>query len=515
MRHGLLVCGLTGALLAATTPAVAQQVLPPPPQFTKAERAGWQAMMGPTPLAWSPTGTMVADTGFRPAVNGFRFFNYATADSVPNIANAYAFHEPAKVTNLAAPQLRTLFGDVVCRSAQGSCELTYAARRWRDATNAVISSGHCWGLAVGAAVRYSRGSPPARDAHLSVPLQRRIARWQATQFEVDIDQYLTDPRSVVAALRRDLVAGRAPYVILVESAQGLQHTLTPYALLDRGGDRYDIAVYDSNYPGRERAIHVDAAANTFAYEAFSQPQVEIATAHLGLVPVAALTGEFACPFCPGASQVRVHLWSPHGRSSPVSAALTVHGSRVARSTPGATWDGTERLRSSTWRVQPGEPFVLSLRTDSARAVKLSTLVTTGDLTWRMSGVRVRRGPGTLIRFHPQRQTLVSSAAVGAVTVVDAQPGAEVHVRVASAPARPVAVGVGQERIIIGARSKGTSRVRVVAKTVQVDRRGVFRHATRRSLDVTANGRLSIDYADWSRRHPHGVRISTPAGPTGH
>lgn len=508
MRAGLLVC-IT--LLTGAAPAAADQPLPPPPEFTRAERAGWPSMIGPTPARWSPTGTTVADTGFRPTVNGFSFFNYATEHSVPNIANAYAFNEPAEVTNLATAQVRTLFGDDVCRSRRGKCELTYAGRHWRDATNAVMSSGHCWGMALGAAELYSRAGarprPSTADLRLTVPLQRRIARWQATQFEVNLDRYVTDPRSAVAALRSDLVAGSAPYVMLVESAQGLQHTLMPYAVLDRGGGRYDLAVYDSNYPGRERAIHVDVVANTFAYEAFAEPQVLIASADLGLVPVAKLREQFTCPFCPDAARVTVHLWNQPAKAPAVVAKLAVQGAAQQTTRGESTWEDTGQLRSSTWRVKPGTPFALQLRTTRPRATTVSASVTMGDLTWHLSGLRVGPGTPAEISVRPNRRRLVTSAAVDSVAAVDTQPGAEVRAQVVSTPARPVTVEVGNGRILIRSHTDRSSRMKAMAQTAQTDPHGIFRDATRRSLAVPARGQVSIDYANWSRQNPLGVRIT--------
>src|SRR5882724_4945870 len=62
----------------------------------------------------------VADSGFRPAANGFGFENYGNADVKQNLT-------PAEV--------KRMFGDQVCGASGAKCILTPPAQEWMDETN--------------------------------------------------------------------------------------------------------------------------------------------------------------------------------------------------------------------------------------------------------------------------------------------------------------------------------------------------------------------------------------------
>ena len=69
----------------------------------------------PSSAAYTPTGPLVADSGFRPATNGFSFENYR-----PPPPGA------ALRPDLTPDNVRKLFGDAVCVNvAGGRCALTH------------------------------------------------------------------------------------------------------------------------------------------------------------------------------------------------------------------------------------------------------------------------------------------------------------------------------------------------------------------------------------------------------
>src|SRR5438046_8651847 len=77
-------------------------------------------------------GTVVADSGFRPEVNGLPFENYGPG-----------------ATNLTPAEMQRIFGDQVCGSKQGdNCILTPPAEQWMTQVNAAMNGGHCYGFSV-------------------------------------------------------------------------------------------------------------------------------------------------------------------------------------------------------------------------------------------------------------------------------------------------------------------------------------------------------------------------------
>ena len=82
-------------------------------------------------------------------------------------------------------------------------------------------------------------------------------------------------RGVVTALIDGLSEGSVPYTLNLrwptEGGGSEGHQITPYAVYDKGDGVYDIAVYDNNFPFKERAVEVDTNTNTWAYEVLINP----------------------------------------------------------------------------------------------------------------------------------------------------------------------------------------------------------------------------------------------------
>ena len=254
------------------------------------------------PQALPAATEMIADLGFRPAVNGFNFENYSD--------------EP-QVQNLTAAEVRRLFGDQVCATrTDGRCVLTPPGQQWMEQINGDMAGGHCEGMAALSLLMYtddvtetSFGGRNAIDLAFDNPaLQREIAYWWATQATAPTADRVIKvaPREILARLK-DMAPGRETYTIGVYKPDGSDgHAVTPFALADQPDGRTAILVYDNNYPKEARRVVVDGDANTWTYEAAVNPQAQselyegsAETQTLDLTPTSARLTPQACPFCAG------------------------------------------------------------------------------------------------------------------------------------------------------------------------------------------------------------------------
>ena len=118
--------------------SLSRQRAPPGPE---------EASAGTKP-SYTPTGPLVADSGFRPDANGFAFANYGNVGP------------PTNITNLTPADMRRAFGDAVCANmAGGTCNLTPPAQQWMDGENSGMAGGHCYGFSVATPPRLSPSVP--------------------------------------------------------------------------------------------------------------------------------------------------------------------------------------------------------------------------------------------------------------------------------------------------------------------------------------------------------------------
>jgi hypothetical protein len=244
-----------------------------PVEGTPTESASANTPSQDTPTPQGTSGDMVADLGFRPEINGFKFENYGG--------------DPSRI-NMTQADIRRMFGDQVCASLQGeNCTLTPAAQEWMEKTNAAMSGGHCEGFAALSLIFYNNKESPekfgaAKVNDLSIDgneaLQREIAYYFATQ--------ATDPTA------SNEIKGRTPNEILDILTEALKgganapatytmgiykpgfqggHAITPYAVQDKGNGLFSVLVYDNNYPNVARNVDIDRNANTWRYEASTNP----------------------------------------------------------------------------------------------------------------------------------------------------------------------------------------------------------------------------------------------------
>lgn len=218
------------------------------------------------------------DSGFRTAPNGFPYANYG-----PSLdQNALFFGTPDNALEpMNSQDMRSLFGDGVCITLKnttrgGPCDLTPAAKYYAEyLLETVDAIGHCAGFAVAAAALYNGFLKPsdlgaltlANQSQLTVDTQSELLRQWATQLFTPVSK--TTPADVVRTLVRTIKPGRVPAAMLIgwPTAQGgvQAHVITPFAVFKKAPGLYDIAVYDNNYPGQTRAVHVDMNANTWEY----------------------------------------------------------------------------------------------------------------------------------------------------------------------------------------------------------------------------------------------------------
>lgn len=256
---------------------------------------------------YEPTGELIADSGFRPEVNGFAFENYGNDV------------EPA---NLSTANIQALFGDQVCIGGDGdNCTLIPPARRWMDQQNERMGGGHCMGFSV-AAIRMFLDTLPEADfnggeeasaAELeiidNVPLQRSIAEHWVYQDLPTIRRatFTGTPSEIVDELVETLNSGKEDYTLgLYMPDYSGGHAITPFAIEDHGDGTVSILVYDNNFPGVTRALDVNIEDETWRYVGGINPQNadevytgDADTGTLELLPTSPGEDLQPCAFCRG------------------------------------------------------------------------------------------------------------------------------------------------------------------------------------------------------------------------
>jgi hypothetical protein len=260
-------------------------------------------------------GTIIADNGFRPKPNGFSFVNYGDQLVVDNTPIGAP-------NNLTPAELQNIFGSQVCSSGSGSsCELSPPAKAWLQEENQGMNGGHCFGFSVTALRIYSGNTKPsdlggASDTY-GLPLkdnpqvQTTIAQnfvGQSVPLEQDAIVKGT-PNDVLNKLVQALKDKSEYYTIgFFKRDGGGGHAVTPYAVVEKGGGKRGVLIYDNNFPGVTREIEWDTDANTWSYDGGPNPsdlsehyEGDAKTQSLQLMPVKPIEQRQPCPFCNGES----------------------------------------------------------------------------------------------------------------------------------------------------------------------------------------------------------------------
>lgn len=221
-----------------------------------------------------PLGPNSVTSGFDPTVDAFSFANYGgDLDAI----------------DLTPAEMQRMFGDDVCTNLVDGCTLSPPARQWMEQMNKYMMGGRCEGMAVLSSLFYFGLSDPApfgADAvnELEIVgnelLQREIAYWWATQatYPASSQAVQDSPSQVLDTLIESF--GQGPdatesWSIGIFKRDGTGgHAVTPYAVEDAGDGIYKVFVYDNNYPSQGRVLTIDRNADTWQYEASTNPSVE-------------------------------------------------------------------------------------------------------------------------------------------------------------------------------------------------------------------------------------------------
>ncbi len=388
-------------MLGLAAPALAiGPVMPPTIPDTETNRFLYQLWFSDTPAAWVPQGEIVADSGFRPEGNGFPYPNFGGSYSPLNLFWALPAGE---VEPLSSATMRDLYGDGVCLTTRGTepggdCPLTPAAEYMAEYIYEAASGGHCYGFAATASAVYDGSiAPEAVGAQtlmtqsvLTNATQQLITRNWAAQITTQGSQQT--PAQIVQTLIADLDPGQSPFVLSIEgdvNGQFEGHAITPYAVYDRGNGDYDIAVYDNNYPGRQRAVHVDTVANTWEYLMQTNPSGGAPAVMSGdatsftmqLTPVADIIAQQPCLVCDGGDANNLVTIDP----TPLNAGqlglalLDIDGGQLPADRfnilPPLTPLHDEEQTYQAASVSPGDGFILGI---SGTALSASVPVVVRD-----------------------------------------------------------------------------------------------------------------------------------------
>jgi len=317
MRRGPVLVLAAVAVLGLAVPAAAGgSKLPPSIPDTVVNEYLYDMWFSPTPSDWIPAGTIVADSGFRPYPNGLPYAGFS--DSLD--ANALFFGTlDEQLQEISSSTMRNLYGDGVCISTRklrpkGPCALTPAAIELGNYLVAKArAQNRSLGFTLASAGVFNGRIDPIRmgaaslggQSTLTLDAQDVLLRQSAVHLTTLAPSQT--PAQVVRTLIRTMRPGRTPAVLLLGWEQGsrsLGLSLTPYAVYRKAPGVFDIAVYDSNYPTRERAVRVDVASNTWEYLAvsnFGEPADTIrgdaATLTMSLLPLVESLGRQYCPVC--------------------------------------------------------------------------------------------------------------------------------------------------------------------------------------------------------------------------
>jgi hypothetical protein len=254
----------------------------------------------------TPIGT-VADSGFQPSANGLPFQNYGAELS-----------DGALPVNLTAADVEKLFGDGVCADARlRRCDLIPEAQAWLNDTNEAMAGGHCYGFAVLAellwlgqvkASSFGAAKTPALQLDTNQALQSQIAYDWALQTlaSVQAKRITGTPDQILAKLEQVLKPHPSQtYTVTIWKRDGSGgHAVTPFEVVNKGGGMFQVLIYDNNWPDQTRAIVFNTKADTWTYDAASNPdqpesvyEGDATTKTISLAPTAPGLGTQPCPFC--------------------------------------------------------------------------------------------------------------------------------------------------------------------------------------------------------------------------
>ncbi|MGB8648789.1 MAG: hypothetical protein WCF84_26365, partial [Anaerolineae bacterium] len=306
----LMACGSAQSAPAAQPPANTPAAPGAPTAANKQTSPGTSTTPGTSTASGHQAATQIlANSGFRPEVDGLPFENYVNQRGI---------------SNMTAEDMVRVFGDQVCGSKiDGKCILTPPAWQWMDKANTAMANGHCYGMSVAALNLWKKRTDLSVLGASAVPdlkfdgntqLQREIATsWTYQNFESVRKSVIQGaPNDILDKLVAILKQGsNAPDTYTIgffkEDGSG-GHAVTPYAIEDRGNGIMAVLIWDNNYPKVSREILFDRNNNKWSYNASTNPNEAAAqytgswwTKSLSLYPTNPGNTTQPCSFCRGAN----------------------------------------------------------------------------------------------------------------------------------------------------------------------------------------------------------------------
>ena len=306
----------------------------------------------------SPLTAVAADSGIKPDENGFSFANFGSGAT-------------SEIFNSA--DLVTMFGGGACVDGIADpCTPTAQASAWARMVNESRASGHCEGLAVQAASRFSAKATPATEFLTNTgDVTHGIIRAFATQFLPEVQDVTEEWAKkslvdIVNELSTSFANKNVSYTMGLYTPTG-GHAVLPYAIQFPSPDLAVIKVYDSNWPGMERYVVIDLAAQKWYFSFSGDNPQEDACAWSGeagdidITPMSARTSA-TCPFCGDGTKVTKSVLLIRSTSLNWSVK-TQNGTFSPSSTATVTDVASKSLRSASCDTEVKIPEFI-LYTDS-------------------------------------------------------------------------------------------------------------------------------------------------------
>ena len=434
-------------------------------------------------------------SGLIPNPHGFAFPNFGSAGTV-------------EVFNEA--DLVEMFGNTpeVCVDGVEPCVATAEAAGWARMVNESRAAGHCEGFAVLAASRFMAAEQPNTVELLNEgDVTHALMRAFATQF---FDETRDAAKSLVKKSMRDKVAileaafaqKKVGDVVGVYSDIG-GHALLPYAIEYDGPDVARIMIYDSNWPGQERWITVDMAADTWTFPYAGPDPANDPSAWTGgtkdfdIAPYAARIAG-TCPFCKGDAVARQTLlvirsvaadWSIETSAGTLTPGRNDVGEAMVRPMRSSSpTDDADVPFEYLVSVPAGEALTLSLPSlarvtgvTNKTAIQLDTPGTTQSKVTVTETEISTDDPSTVVTLADGNFVATSNGANNTV----ATDGSQVVVTVDGADGTPVTAAANSETTAVEVRTPGRDGVgedinyEVIAQATpeQVERTVVGRDGT--------------------------------------
>ncbi|MFZ9888636.1 MAG: hypothetical protein ACO3JL_14145, partial [Myxococcota bacterium] len=258
----------------------------------------------------SPLPTTRIDSGFTMEDHAFRFANFGGNSAKSRINEELLVRLHGK--------------EAVCKGDSATCKLRPVAKEYMKSVNEAMRGGRCEGFALLAGHLYKGDVMPdelggevaaAMDIDDNRPLGSEIAYWFMTQYLRDVVATSTSVLGAESAIRAlaESFSQESPTMYRLGIARIDEngrltggHAVLPIAVGPGTAEgQYIIYLYDNNYPGEERQLHVNTKLGEWRYEASINPE-ECSAVYVGnadngnplyLAALEPRLGRHPCAFC--------------------------------------------------------------------------------------------------------------------------------------------------------------------------------------------------------------------------